>query len=232
VAKDPVSVLNIRTLRVAGTRGVFEIHHSVPCPTHGSIPLARCENCEHLTTIMCADDGRQTAVSCRPATQPQREERSFWTRLKRQPADPTRTAVSEVMTTELMCVTSDLPLESVAALLLDAQIGAVPVVDYEGFPMGILTKTDLVRDGFDRSLDATADQSDTLQLTLRTQSRVLDVMAPMVHCVREDETVAHAAAIMLSKHLHHLPVVEEQGRLVGMLSTFDFARWIVCVRAP
>jgi CBS domain-containing protein len=228
VAKDPVSELTIRTLRVSGTRGVFEIHHSVPCPTHGSIPLARCESCEQLSTIRRGDDGRPIAVACRPATQPNGAERSFWTRLKRQPADPARTAVSEIMTSDLVCVTSDLALESVAALLLDAQIGAVPVVDYEGFPMGILTKTDLVRDGFDSSLDAITDQADTLQLTLRTQSRVLDVMAPMVHCVRQDETVARAAAVMLEKHLHHLPVVDEQGRLVGMLSTFDFARWIAC----
>lgn len=232
MAKDPVSVLPVRTLRVSGTRGVFEIHHSIPCPTHGSVPLARCENCEHLTAITDGADGDKSAVSCRPTTQPPGEERSFWTRLKRQPVDPARTVVREVMTSDLMCVTSDLPLESVAALLLDAHIGAVPVVDYEGFPIGILTKTDLVRDGFDTSLDATADQSDTMQLTVRTQSRVLDVMAPMVHCVREDETVARAAAIMLEKHLHHLPVVDEQGRLVGMLSTFDFARWIVCARAP
>ena len=231
MAKDPISALNVRTLRVSGTRGVFEVHHSVPCPTHGSIPLARCENCEHLITITPRADGQTSQVSCRPETQPEGEERSFWARLKRQPADPARTAVREVMTSDLMCVTSDLALESVAALLLDARIGAVPVVDYEGFPIGILTKTDLVRDGFDSSLDATFDQSDTLQLTLRTQSRVLDVMAPMVHCVREHETVAHAAAMMLSKHLHHLPVVDDEGRLVGMLSTFDFARWI-CARAP
>ncbi len=232
MSKKPVTVLPIRTLRVAGTRGVFEINHSVPCPTHGSIPLARCENCEHLVTITRGADGQETAVSCRPTTERQGEERAFWARLKRQAVDPAHTPVCEIMTTDLTCVTSDLALESVAALLLDAGIGAVPVVDYEGFPIGILTKTDLVRDGFDTSLDATADQSDTLQLTVRSCSRVLDVMAPTVLCVREDDTVAHAASVMLREHLHHLPVVEAQGRLIGMLSTFDFARWIACSRAP
>lgn len=230
MTKNPVSVLPIRTIRVVGTRGLFEINHTVPCPTSGCTPLSHCEGCEHLTAITRDADGKETAVSCRPAVQPERQERAFWARLTHQPADPARTAVSEIMATDLVCVTSDLTLESLAALLLDAHIGAVPVVDYEGFPVGIISKTDMVRDGFDTSLDATLDQADTQQLTFRTRSRVIDVMTETVQCVREDESVAQAATLMLMKRLHHLPVIEAQGRLVGMLSTFDFARWIASAR--
>ncbi|HEX9103349.1 MAG TPA: CBS domain-containing protein [Polyangia bacterium] len=179
-----------------------------------------------MIAINCDRDGQKSSVSCRPA-EPSSRRLRLWGRPERQTSAPACTRVSEIMTGDLTCVTSDLGLESVAALLLDAQIGAVPVVDYEGFPVGILSKTDLVRDGFDASLDATTDQSDTQQLTLRTCSRVFDVMKQPVRCVREDATVVDAATLMLSEHLHHLPVIDAQGRLVGMLSTFDLARWIV-----
>ena len=226
MAKDPLSVLPVRTVRVAGSRGVFEINYAVPCPTHGSVPLARCEGCERMTAIQCGRDGEKSSVACRPAEPPKRGP-ALWQRTERQKAAPDRTRVYDIMTSDLTCVTSDLGLESVAALLLDARIGAVPVVDYEGFPVGILSKTDLVRDGFDTSLDATTDQSDTQQLTLRSCSRVFEVMKHPVRCVREDATIVEAATLMLSERLHHLPVVDAHGRLVGMLSTFDLARWIV-----
>ncbi|MGZ3426793.1 MAG: CBS domain-containing protein, partial [Polyangia bacterium] len=58
------------------------------------------------------------------------------------------------------------------------------------------------------------------------QIAITDLMTPVLATVREDDSLSRAASLMLEHRIHHLPVVDEQSGVVGMVSTFDFARWI------
>jgi CBS domain-containing protein len=110
-------------------------------------------------------------------------------------------------------VCDDVSIESLAALLRDRGIGAVPVVDGDGIPIGIVSKSDLIR------------ERDELDFT------VADLMTPMAFTLREDDPLSRAAAVMTVEQVHHLPIVATDGAVVGMLSSLDFARWVAAQSA-
>jgi CBS domain-containing protein len=206
--------LPIRTRRVV-SRNVVEIDKTVGCPSRRSTPLEVCRTCENLDAIVLDRDGVECRVCCRPPQPaPGSGDNAFWPRFTRRmlPPGPRRIPVSTVMTSGVTCVTCDLGVEAVAALFLDEKIGALPVVDYERQPIGIVTKSDLLRS---RMADSHFPRIG-----------ITDLMTPVLATVREDDSLSRAASLMLEHRIHHLPVVDEQSGVVGMVSTFDFARWI------
>lgn len=54
------------------------------------------------------------------------------------------------------------------------------------------------------------------------KTKVKEIMHTPVMTVPEDMTVQECAAKMKELHIHHLPVVDEKGNLVGMISATDF----------
>lgn len=80
-------------------------------------------------------------------------------------------------------------------------IHALPVVGIDGELLGILTSTDLIRE----------HDSD---------SGVARFMSREVRTVEPDTRIEKAAQLMRENEIHHLVVVEN-GKVVGMLSTFD-----------
>ena len=53
----------------------------------------------------------------------------------------------DVMTREVVSVTLDTPVRKIASLLVKHRIGAVPVIDSCGAPIGIVSESDLIRPG-------------------------------------------------------------------------------------
>jgi CBS domain-containing protein len=115
------------------------------------------------------------------------------------------------------------------AIFLDRAIGAVPVVDDDGFPVGLVSKTDLVRHRY-QNLDGDwvdpPPVDDGFHAAPADATSVQELMNPLAYTLRDHAPIADAAALMTIEHIHHLPVVGGDGRVVGMLSTFDFARWL------
>jgi uncharacterized protein (DUF39 family)/CBS domain-containing protein len=54
--------------------------------------------------------------------------------------------------------------------------------------------------------------------------RVLDIMDRVVISIGEDEEIRTAATKLLKGETNHLPVVEESGRLVGIVTTYDISK--------
>jgi CBS domain-containing protein len=52
--------------------------------------------------------------------------------------------------------------------------------------------------------------------------RVREIMTTPFTAVKTDHTLQECAEIMKQKHIHHLPVVDDKGALVGMISATDF----------
>jgi CBS domain-containing protein/CheY-like chemotaxis protein len=203
---DDVRRLPISIRRTVAT-GAIEVNRSVACPqTDEPISPEQCEHCSRLESVSL---GSASFIACRPECD-DGAPRDLAARFLPIAAD--RTPISAVMTHDVMCVRRDVRLEALMALFLDQRIGAVPVVDDDGFPVGMISKTDVVRDRYE-NLEGEA-------------SRVEDLMSPLVFSLRQDEPVSSAAALMLVEGVHHLAVVGNDGRVSGMISTFDFARWI------
>jgi CBS domain-containing protein len=144
------------------------------------------------------------------------------------------------MTRDVVCVREDMSLEALRALLLERGIGAAPVVDEEGMPVGVITKTDLVRalgeldapidverplrtradNGIDYALPAGFHMEPLPRATAR------ELMMPFVFALPMDTSVAQAAAFMAARAVHHVIIVDDLGEVVGILSTLDLARWL------
>lgn len=113
----------------------------------------------------------------------------------------------DVMTPVVTCVTPDLGLDELSQLLLAEGISGVPVIDEEGRPIGVVSKTDLVGLGPGAAI-------------------VADVMMPVAFTLRDTDTLQRAALLMATEHIHRLPLVDDHRRVSGIITTFDLARWV------
>jgi CBS domain-containing protein len=120
------------------------------------------------------------------------------------PSTPDAT-VSAVMTRCPISVPADAPLRTVTQVLAGSRVGAVPVVDRTGAPIGVVSEIDLIRAGLDQDLD-------------RRTAR--DVMTGPVVSVAADEPLPVAARRLTEAGVRRLFVVED-GRLTGVLSRRD-----------
>lgn len=121
------------------------------------------------------------------------------------------TPISTVMTTDVTCVRADLPVEALAALLLERGISGTPVVDADGFPIGVISKTDIVRARL-------ADHDDG--------ATVGEIMMPLAFTLRPRESIARACALMAFEGIHRVAVVSETGHVVGVVTPLDVVRWL------
>lgn len=121
-----------------------------------------------------------------------------------------RVAVSEVMVTDVLTTDPEALVADAADRMAEAYVGCLPVLE-GGKLIGILTTTDV--------LTSTARP----RLVRRTESRVLvrDVMNASPFTVRRGMRLTDALSIMVEHNVRHLPVVDEAGRLIGMMSDRD-----------
>lgn len=151
--------------------------------------------------------------------------------------DPMETPVASIMTRRVQSVRPDTSLAAAMDVLMTKDISHLPVVD-DGALVGVLSKTDLVRERF---LEGDREQA-PLTVAARRGLRydlgpgfhddadgarmVSDIMSSKVRTVKDTSTVAEAAVAMSKFRVHGLPVVNAGGRLVGFVSTLDVVRWV------
>lgn len=99
---------------------------------------------------------------------------------------------------------------AVARTLTQNRIGAVLVRDATGEVLGIVSERDIVR--------ATAATGDPGGLTAR------QLMTRVLHTVGPRTLIGEALAMMTDRRVRHLPVLEDDGRLVGMVSIGDLVK--------
>ncbi len=142
---------------------------------------------------------------------------------------PAEAPVRDVMSREVHKVQADTPLAEAVELLLDKVYRALPVVDQEGRVIGILTdgdllnKADLLAISAQRELNE-AEISKELHHLRQTGQTVGECMTPTPVTVTDDTTIAQAVKVMVEHNIKRLPVVDVQGRLVGMVSRIDVLR--------
>ncbi len=156
-----------------------------------------------------------------------------------QPRDlPQSMSVAEVMTREVVAVTPESPISEVVADLLTRSFRSLPVVDGNRRVVGIITNGDLVhRGGMPVSLDLlkgldTPELHEGLAAMTASHREASEVMTRDVVTVRESAGVRHAADLMLQRRLKRLPVVDDAGRLVGIVSRVDLLRSVLPVPLP
>jgi CBS-domain-containing membrane protein len=133
-----------------------------------------------------------------------------------------RLLVRDLMTREVIAVPPTATLAEVVARLSDQLFRALPVVDEDGRVVGIVTNDDLTERGGlparPRLLRATVEGEPI------PAGVAGDIMTREPVTIREDRPAAEALHLLASRGLKRLPVVDADGRLVGMLSRVDLLR--------
>ncbi|GEJ59119.1 DUF190 domain-containing protein [Anaeromyxobacter diazotrophicus] len=138
-------------------------------------------------------------------------------------------AVREVMSREVASVAPSAPLPEVVELMLRKTYRAVPVVE-QGRPVGIITNGDLVhRGGLGVRLDLLRrlerpELREVLEPLSRQGLTAAEVMTSGPVTVGELASLPAAAELMVRRRLKRLPVVDDRGALVGMVSRLDLLR--------
>ena len=146
--------------------------------------------------------------------------------------------VSEVMRRDVATAHPDSPITQVVELLLDKDYTAVPVLDNDGKVVGMVSDNDLLTRGGMRvtlslkratDLDYVRELHESLESPNRTVS---EVMTTGVVTASPDMILGRAARLMVEKHLKRLPVVDTNGKLVGILGRLDVLNTIAAVHLP
>jgi len=90
-------------------------------------------------------------------------------------------------------------------MMMDKDVGAVAVIDEQGIVAGMFTERDILAKFALSGRDAKT-------------TPVRDLMSPMVEMATDETTPAEAFKVMLERHYRHLPVVDERGKVLGILS--------------
>ncbi len=103
------------------------------------------------------------------------------------------------------------PLSEAARIMWDRDCGWVPVVDDALHVVGVITDRDICMAAYTRgmTLDAMA---------------VIGTMCTNVHVVHVEDPLENALAMMRNHRVRRLPVIDDDGSLVGLLSLSDLAR--------
>jgi CBS domain-containing protein len=113
------------------------------------------------------------------------------------------------MTSRPRCVTSATPVSQVAEIMEAEDVGAVPVVDGDRLS-AMVTDRDIV-------LRAVAKGKDPRGMPVR------EVSSTEITIVGPDEDLSAALELMAANQVRRLPVVDDDNRLIGVLSQADVA---------
>jgi len=138
-----------------------------------------------------------------------------------------RTHIHEIARPETFCVREDASVETARALLLDHNLRALPVLDAEGRLVGIVTRSDLLRDAADGdSSPAPRSLGPGFHVEELARALVRDVMSPHAYALPEDAPLTYAVSLMALFGLTEVPVVTGDGVVTGVVSSGDIMRWL------
>ncbi|MEK2477412.1 CBS domain-containing protein [Streptomyces noursei] len=116
--------------------------------------------------------------------------------------------VADLMTPNAVTVQRGTLFREIARLLDEYDITAVPVVDDDGRPVGVVSEADLLRRQLSKAGAANAEA----------------IMTSPAVVARPEWSVVEAARTMEQRKVKRLPVIDDGGRLIGVISRSDLVQ--------
>lgn len=123
-------------------------------------------------------------------------------------ATKARMRCREIMAATVTTATRGMPLSEVARLMRDGDMGCIPVVDGEKL-VGIVTDRDII-------VRSIADGK-------AASTPVSDAMSTEIFSVKPDDFVFEAIRLMGDKQIRRVPVIDDGGKLAGIIAMADIA---------
>jgi CBS domain-containing protein len=138
----------------------------------------------------------------------------------------------EVMTSPVISATANTPIRDVAQLLLKNHISAVPILDYTGAPIGMVSEGDLISQRNAQRkwwlallAEGESLSSDFLSELHRPERVASEIMSKPVLTVSEDTDTAAIARLLATHRIKRVPVVRDE-RVVGIVSRGNLLWWM------
>jgi CBS domain-containing protein len=135
-----------------------------------------------------------------------------------------KSRVKDVMTKTVVVVNESAPFKEIVTLMKRHQVSAVPVVRGDGIVLGIVSEADLLlKEAFEPDEEAPAFERRQRRID-RTKAAGLvaaQVMTAPPVTLAGDATLMQAAKMMRDRRIKRLPVVDEDGRIEGIVSLAD-----------
>jgi CBS domain-containing membrane protein len=139
-------------------------------------------------------------------------------------------SVKEVMTERVVTVKRDADIKEIARLLSENRISGLPVIDDEGKVIGIVSEADILASlGIKREhkiRDILRYLSGETVISGKKGETAGDIMTTPAITTGPDIDIRDVAAILDKKRVKRLPVVDRDGRLIGIISRADIVRAI------
>lgn len=119
------------------------------------------------------------------------------------------TTAKDLMTSPAECLAPEETVEQAARMFSKYDVGSMPVVDGEKL-VGVLTDRDIV-------IECVAKGNDC------SSTKVSDIATSNVVTVTVDDQAADVARVLSDNQIRRVPVVDEQGKVVGVIAQADVA---------
>lgn len=127
--------------------------------------------------------------------------------------------VRDVMSVRPISVRRNARFKEIAARLREYRVSAFPVLEYDGTVAGVVSEADLLaKEALGLGHHGLAHRRAFRKATAVTAG---DLMTSPAVTVGPEDTVEHAARLMYARGLKRLPVVDADGRLIGIVSRTD-----------
>ena len=134
--------------------------------------------------------------------------------------------VKDVMTTHVVSVTADASFRTMAAALREYRVSAFPVLDDDGKVIGVVSEADMLAkealesepQGMPGMIAGILRRREHEKARGTTAGELMTSPPVTVH---PDDTLERAARLMYTRKVKRLPVVDENGHLVGIIGRAD-----------
>ena len=148
---------------------------------------------------------------------------------------------ADVMTREVRTIPAEATLREAAEMLSIHHISGAPVVDNDGRMIGIITESDLMNSARKRAamphiaaFGVFLAPEETLQRIYHDGATLLaeEVMTPDPITAPPDVTLQELSQIMTKRRINRIPIVEDGGKLVGIVTREDILRGLFNLPDP
>ena len=141
----------------------------------------------------------------------------------------------DLMTPHTITIDGHARLREALNLMQNHKITALPVIDNQKRPIGVLSQTDIMRHLYENPeynlIEVDYFEADFPEGSLmrfdpseNQDLAVIDIMTPLVFSLGPDTPIKTVVEEMLGRKVHRLFVIDEEGALAGVISSLDLVR--------
>ena len=142
--------------------------------------------------------------------------------------------VKEIMTSQVRSFSPDLNAREALNILRELEISGLPVVDAQGKLVGMLTEKEILAYLLPSYIDKVGSfiyednpKAVKKKAAFLNEVKVSQVMRKDVLTINEDAALCEVARTMLTQKARRLPVVDKEGKVVGIIARCDILKAII-----